>query len=208
MRRMVGDVVLLFPRPAFVGPPLAPLVAAALDEAHPARGADGPARDLERLKRDRVARALVVVGEPARGGAHRERARGDLQPLLLLGRERRLRRDRRRLARGQQAGERQRLAHRLGVLQLVADHHLAHVPVAHAAPRDRLGDAVRAPRACTRARPPAPAPRCRRAPRGASRTRRTARQVRRAAAPAPRAGAPATGPRRRRCDRDPTRAGS
>ena len=39
---------------------------------------------------------------------------------------------------GQQARDRQRLAHRLGVLQLVADDHLADDAVADAALGDRL----------------------------------------------------------------------
>src|SRR6185312_4329909 len=62
--RMVADVVLLLPRPALVGPPLAAFVAAALAEAHPARVRDGDAGDPKGRQLDAVARALVVVCEP------------------------------------------------------------------------------------------------------------------------------------------------
>ena len=69
----------------------------------------------------RVRRTLVVVGEALGACAHRERAAGDRDPVVAGGG-----RDgtQRRLARGQHAAELHRLAHRLGVLELVADHHL------------------------------------------------------------------------------------
>ena len=62
----VGDVVLLLPRPGLVGPPLAALVAAALDEGRKVALVIGGAADAEGADVARVARALVVVGEARR----------------------------------------------------------------------------------------------------------------------------------------------
>jgi hypothetical protein len=84
---------------------------------------DRPARDPEGAELDAVARALVVVGEHAVGGAERGRAGGDVEPL---GRGVAVEGLKHRLARGQQAAEPHGLAHGLGVLELVADHHLVH----------------------------------------------------------------------------------
>ena len=78
------DVVLLLPRPALVGPPLAALVAAALDEGQVAGVGDRRAADQVAANVGAVARALVVVGEAAarrrrscsrRPGSRRARAR-------------------------------------------------------------------------------------------------------------------------------------
>src|SRR3712207_4480526 len=104
------DVVLLLPCPALAAPPLAPLVAAALDEREERRVGDRRARDAERRQRDRMAGPLVVVGPRRRVGAHEERAAGDVDPLGVAGERRCVPR---RAAR--QATEPQRLAHRLGV---------------------------------------------------------------------------------------------
>ena len=139
--RVIDDVVLLLPGPALVRPPLAPLVAAALAEAHPAGVADRQSRDLEGGMLDRVARALVVVGETLRGRADRERAGGQGDPLALLVHRRQRPIALGQLAGGQQPGDRHRLAHRLCVLELVAEHHLADRPVAEPLARERRGGA-------------------------------------------------------------------
>ena len=60
------DVVLLLPRPALVGPPLAPLVAAALDERQLGGVGDRGPADQVAAHVGAVARALVVVGEARR----------------------------------------------------------------------------------------------------------------------------------------------
>src|SRR4051794_14758615 len=117
---VVRDVVVLLPRPPFVRPPLAALVAAALAEAQPGRVRDRPARDAEGRDLDVVRRALVVVGERAVAGAHAEATARDGDPVVVGGAQR----AERRLAGREQAAELHRLAHRLGVLELVAEHHL------------------------------------------------------------------------------------
>src|SRR4029078_10966922 len=73
----VGDVVVLFPRPALVAPPLAALVAAALDEAQEGGVRDRGAADAEGGEVAPVARALVVIGEALVRRAHRERSGGN-----------------------------------------------------------------------------------------------------------------------------------
>ena len=121
----VRDVVVLLPRPALVAPPLAALVAAALGEVQPRRVGDRPARDAEGAELDAVAGALVVVGEDAVGGAERDGPGGDVEPL---GRRVAVEGRKRRVARGQQPAQAHRLAHGLGVLELVAHDHLVHAP--------------------------------------------------------------------------------
>ena len=85
----VGDVVVLLPRPALVGPPLAALVAAALDEAQEGGVGDRGAADAEGGEVAPVARALVVVGEALVRRAHRERPGGDVDGLEAGGAGRR-----------------------------------------------------------------------------------------------------------------------
>ena len=175
IRRMVGDVVLLLPGPALVRPPLAPLVAAALAEAHPARVAHRPARDLEGGQLDRVARALVVVGEALRAGAPIAKgpagssihSRSSPPPAAAAA-------DRAWPARRRAAARRSPSS---GASSLRAGARGA-APSRRSS--RRRAPRARSPRRCARARPPgsrAPrpvrAPRFPRAPRAASRTRRS-----------------------------------
>ena len=107
-----------------------------------------------------------------------------------------------------QAGQRERLQHRLGVLQLVADHQLGDHAVTE--PEllehvDGAGPDLGEVLACLRGSQEGQRRRGRRA---ASRTRRRRPSGRRAAAGARRSGEPATGPRTRRCARGPRPAGS
>ena len=89
----VGDVVLLLPRPRLVGPPLAALVAAALDEGQVARVGDRDLADPEAAHVGLVARALVVVGEAVRDRRRRRSGRRGRRcapgrcTLALAGRE-------------------------------------------------------------------------------------------------------------------------
>ena len=129
----VGDVVVLLPRPALVRPPLAALVAAALGEAQEGRVGDRGAADAEARQVDQVARALVVEREAVIVGAHRELARRDLDRVEARAGRRAPRRGRRlEPGRGAQAGELDRLQHRLRVLELVLEHHLVDVGGAEA----------------------------------------------------------------------------
>ena len=104
-----------------VGPALAPLIAAAFDKAHPARGADRPSARSGRTEARpggggaRCRRRTRSRGRPSR------RARGDLQPLLPSGSEAPLRR-RLPAARRRGAGPRAPASGAWSaVLQLVAD---------------------------------------------------------------------------------------
>jgi hypothetical protein len=128
---MVRDVVVLLPGPALVGPPFAPSVAAALDEPHPRAVRHGSAGDAECGHVDGVRRALVVIGEPGAARAHHEGTGGDRRPLCFVLAEPR----QRRLAGREQAPERHRLAHRLRVLQLVAEDHFVQHRVGLAVPQ-------------------------------------------------------------------------
>ena len=74
-----------------------------------------------------------MLGAPSRNSAS-----GDLSHASRLAH-----RLERGLAGGQQAGDRHRLAHRLGVLELVAQHHLADHAVAEPARAQRLDCARR-----------------------------------------------------------------
>ena len=75
------DVVLLLPGPALIGPPLAALVAAPLDEREV--GGVGDRRLADQVAADvgAVQRPLVVVGEAVAGGADRARAGRDPDQL-------------------------------------------------------------------------------------------------------------------------------
>ena len=111
-----------------------------------------------------------------------------------------------RRRRAAQAGELDRLQHRLAVLLLVAQDQLDERRRRRRrarGPRGALahvGEVLHAP---ARGRAAAG----RRARRAASRTRRTSRPARGAAAAGRRGGARATGPRRRRCGRGPSTSG-
>ena len=72
-----------FQCPALVRPPLAPLVAAALDEAQERRVGDRGEADPEGRQLDPVARALVVVGEAGCGSADLERRRRARRPARV-----------------------------------------------------------------------------------------------------------------------------
>src|SRR5204862_2237985 len=78
---VVGDVVVLLPRPALARPPLAAHVAAALAEVHPRGVGDRVTGDREACDVARVTQALVVVGEDLVGGADHRRAAGYLDEL-------------------------------------------------------------------------------------------------------------------------------
>src|SRR5204862_272894 len=75
------DVVVLLPRPAFVGPPFAALIAAALDEREVCRIRHRCAGDQVGTNVGAMKRAFVVVGEMQRRRADRARAGGDLDEL-------------------------------------------------------------------------------------------------------------------------------
>ena len=176
-RGMVRDVVLLLPRPALVRPPLAPLVAAALAEVHPAaRCSPGGARSRRRARSTVVAGALVVVGEALRAGAHRERARRDRSSHSLratgAAAARRSWPARRRAAarRSPASGASSRSAGARGAAPSRRSRRRRR-PLA----REHLGRARADGRHVVARRRPGRAPRSRRAPRAASRTRRTAR---------------------------------
>ena len=180
-----GDVVLLLPGPALVRPPLAPLVAAALDEGQVGGVGDRRAADQVAAHVGAVAGALVVVGEaraPARRSCtDRPGTSTSSRPVWDGGR-----RARQRASLGQvvigQAGQ----LRASGASSRCAGAR-GGAPSRAAARRRRR--ARRSPRACGRgprsdSRAPAlsPATRCHRARRAASRTRRRWR-------PDPRAGA-------------------
>ncbi len=76
-----GDVVLLLPGPALVGPPLAPLVSAAFDEREVAGVGDRGAADQEAAYIGAVPRAFVVEGEAVLGRADRAWTARDLDHL-------------------------------------------------------------------------------------------------------------------------------
>src|SRR5207249_8752829 len=76
----VGDVVTLLPRPAFLAPPGAVLVAAAFCEREEGRVRHRSSLYRKRLVRYTVARSLVVVGEAAVRSAQLELAGGYLDP--------------------------------------------------------------------------------------------------------------------------------
>src|SRR3954452_7473688 len=119
----VCDVVALLPRPAFVGPPRAVLVAAALGERQEASVRHWEALYRERARRYTVPRKLVVVGEAAvRVGPDVDLARVELDPLGLGCEYRKRLRLPARLS-----AEEQRLAHRLRVLELVEDDEVVQL---------------------------------------------------------------------------------
>ena len=136
-----SDVVLLLPRPALVGPPLATLVAAALDERQVGGVRDRGAADQVLAHIGAVMGALVVVGELTGGRADRAFAPGDpstnSRPVRAGPDSRERRSQLRRLVIGQ-PGQLKRLEHRLVVLVLVAEHHLVQEAVADAALLDHL----------------------------------------------------------------------
>ena len=74
-----------------------------------------------------VARALVVVGEALGAAADLDRAVGDVDQLQAVAGH--AARGPPKLG-GEHAAERHRLQHRLGVLELVADHELVQLAVA------------------------------------------------------------------------------
>src|ERR1700722_2882809 len=135
--RMRRDVVLLLPRPALARPPLAPFVATALAEMQPARIAHRTARDRELLDACHVTGALVVVSKALVACRYLERARVNSEPALRLLIAQ-WRRDLRPLVLGEQPRDRQRLAHRLAVLELVTEYHLAQHAIVDSALADQL----------------------------------------------------------------------
>ena len=180
---VVRDVVVLLPRPALVRPPLAAHVAAALGEVQPRGVRDRAAGDAEGGDVDRVRagarcrRRSARRAAPMRERAGRGRRPSRRAPSPAAGRGA-------GSPSGSSAAEVHRLAHRLGVLELVAERPSRGSP-GRAARR-------RAPRACARARRrgsarrrPRRAARSRRARRAASRRRRRARRGRGAAAARP-----------------------
>jgi hypothetical protein len=136
----VRDVVLLLPPPRLLRPQLPALVAAALHEGQEGGVVDRPTPDVEGLDLDTMARALVVVGEAAVAGPELHLATRHLDRLeTVAARARRRRRAARRPV-SLQAGQVERLQHRLAVLLLVAHDQLVHDPVARP---DAPGDAQR-----------------------------------------------------------------
>ena len=164
----------LLPRPALVGPPLAALVAAALGEGQPGGVGDRRAADREargRLRCGAGARCRRRSRRrPRRARTGPRRSRPSRSPSPSTG-------VRAGEVRREQAREPHRLQHRLGVLELVADHQLVQLAVAHR----RLERALAHLRHVLAAAPRRAGTRGRRAPRAASRTRRRARPDRRAA---------------------------
>src|SRR5581483_6894473 len=137
------DVVVLLPRPALVGPPLAPAVSASFHEREVGGVRERRAGNLITAHIRVVTRSLVVIGEGAAGGADRACTSWNLDEVkpgggvgrrwvwpalrrLIVGQPRQL----------------ERLEHRLAVLLLVAQDQLRNQCVRRAALVQRLQRAL------------------------------------------------------------------